>query len=291
MGRGFLFLDCPTIYRFRYGLLVGHHEPRPAFVSVPYLVPIEDSRIRLFLGRQGRPVVSISADFGSSTFTFPDPFTGRHAKTGRGCSVAVKVWGYVRVSKADQNPDRQVDLLMREYAIAKADMYVDKFTGTRFDRPALGELQKVLREGDTVVVESLSRVSRKSADLIAMLDDWHSRGIRFVSHKENLDFSSATGKLMLALFAALAQFERDNLVERTREALAAARERGRFGGRPRTDKKALDKAIRLHSAGSHSAREICEITKVSKSVLYRELKSRGQRNTYAGEKDGRSDKV
>lgn len=188
--------------------------------------------------------------------------------------MPAKVWGYVRVSKADQNPDRQVDLLMREYSIAKVDIFVDKFSGTKFERPALGELQKVLREGDTVVVESLSRVSRKSADLIAMLDDWHSRGIRFVSHKENLDFSSATGKLMLALFAALAQFERDTLVERTREALVAARERGRIGGRPRTDKKALDKAVRLYDAQVHSVREICALCKISKSVLYRELRLR-----------------
>lgn len=186
--------------------------------------------------------------------------------------MGAKVWGYVRVSKADQVPDRQVDLLMREYGIPRADIFMDKFTGTKFDRPALGELQKVLREGDKIVVESLSRVSRKSADLINLLNDWQARGIRFTSHKENLDFSSATGKLMLALFAALAQYERDTLAERTVESLAAARERGRIGGRPKTDQKALEKALKLYGAKSHSIREVCLLTKISKSVLYRELK-------------------
>lgn len=185
-----------------------------------------------------------------------------------------KVWGYVRVSKTEQNPDRQIDLLMREYGIPREDIFVDKYTGTKIERPALGELQKVLRLGDKIVVESLNRVSRKSVDLIALLEDWHARKIDFVSHKERLDISSALGKLQLAIFAAMAQFERDNLVERTLEGLAAARERGRVGGRPKTDKKVIEKALKLYAARSHSISEVCQITKISKSVLYRELKLR-----------------
>ncbi len=188
--------------------------------------------------------------------------------------MGAKVWGYVRVSKTEQNPDRQIDLLLREYGIPREDIFVDKYTGTKMERPALRELQKVLRDGDKLVVESLNRVSRKSVDLLALLEDWHTRGIDFVSHKEHLDIRSALGKLQLAIFAAMAQFERDNLVERTREGLAAARERGRIGGRPKTDKKALEKALKLYGAQSHSIREVCQLTKVSKSVLYRELKLR-----------------
>ena len=188
--------------------------------------------------------------------------------------MGAKVWGYVRVSKTEQNPDRQIDLLLREYGIPREDIFVDKYTGTKMERPALRELQKVLRDGDKLVVESLNRVSRKSVDLLALLEDWHARGIDFVSHKEHLDIHSALGKLQLAIFAAMAQFERDNLVERTREGLAAARERGRIGGRPKTDKKAIEKAIKLYGSQSHSIREVCQLTKVSKSVLYRELKLR-----------------
>ncbi len=188
--------------------------------------------------------------------------------------MASKTWGYARVSKTDQNPNRQLDLLMRKYGIPKEDIFVDRYTGTRVDRPGLKALQQVLREGDKIVVESLNRVSRKSVDLVGLLEGWHARGIGFESDKEHLNMNSALGKLQLAIFAAMAQFERDNLVERTLEGLAAARERGRMGGRPKTDKKAIEKAVRLYDSHSHSIREVCQLTKVSKSVLYRELKIR-----------------
>lgn len=193
--------------------------------------------------------------------------------------VSAKVWGYVRVSKTEQNPDRQIDLLMKEYGISREDIFVDQISGAKFERPALADLQKVLREGDTVVAESLSRVSRKSADLLQLLDDWQRRGINFISHKEQLDFSSTTGRLILTLFSALSQFERDNLRDRVVEGLTAARARGRIGGRPRTDQKSLEKALKLYEAKSHSIHEITEITKVSKSVLYRALKDRRESET------------
>lgn len=190
--------------------------------------------------------------------------------------MSSKVWGYVRVSQVSQVTDRQVDLLMREYEIPEDDIFVDKISGTKFERPSLTALQKVLREKDTVVVESLSRLSRRSADLLTLLNYWQERGITLISHKESLDFSSVTGKFMLTMLAALSQFERDNLAERVKEGLAAARVRGRVGGRPRTDKKAIEKALKLYDAKTHSIREICQITNTSKSVLYRELKLRSE---------------
>lgn len=126
--------------------------------------------------------------------------------------------------------------------------------------------------GDTVVVESLSRVSRSSKDLLTLLEDWQSRRITFISDKEKLDFSSTTGKLMLTMLAAISQFKRDTLRDRVREGIASARARGRVGGRPKTDKKTLEKAVRLHEARTHSVREVCEMTGISKTVLYRELR-------------------
>ncbi|MDU4695849.1 MAG: recombinase family protein [Paenibacillus sp.] len=186
--------------------------------------------------------------------------------------MASKVWGYVRVSKTEQKSDRQVDLLVKEYGISRDDIFVDSISGTKFERPELGRLQSVLRENDTIVVESLSRVSRSSKDLLTLLEDWQSRGITFFSHKEKLDFSSTTGQFMLTMLAALSQFERDTLRDRVREGLASARARGRVGGRPKTDKKAVEKAVRLHTSGTHSVREVCEVTGVSKPVLYRELR-------------------
>ncbi|MFT9485760.1 MAG: recombinase family protein [Tepidibacillus sp.] len=186
--------------------------------------------------------------------------------------MASKVWGYVRVSKAEQKADRQVDLLMKEYGIPEEDIFIDSISGVKFGRPALDRLQAVLREGDVVVCESLSRVSRSSKDLLTLLEDWQKRGITFISHKEKLDFSSTTGQFMLTMLAALSQFERDTLRDRVREGIESARARGRIGGRPKTDKKALEKAVKLHATGTHSVREVCQITGVSKTVLYRELR-------------------
>lgn len=192
--------------------------------------------------------------------------------------MSSKVWGYARKSTAEQKIDRQVDLLMREHGIQESDIFIDSISGTKFERPALAELQKVLREGDTVVVESLSRVSRSSADLLVLLNDWQERGITFISDKERLDFSTTTGRLILTVLAALSQFERDTLRDRVLEGLESARLRGRIGGKPRTDSKAIAKAIKLYDVGTHSIKEICEVTSVSKSVLYRELKMRRERS-------------
>lgn len=183
-----------------------------------------------------------------------------------------KVWGYCRVSKAEQNPDRQIDLLMREYRIPRSDIFVDIVSGAKFERPELDKLQAVLRNEDTIVVESLSRVSRSSKDLLTLLSDWQDRGITFISDKEKLDFSSTTGKFMLSMLAALSQFERDTLRDRVREGLQSARARGRIGGRPKTDRRVLEKAVKLYGTGTHSVNEVCKIAGVSKTVLYRELK-------------------
>jgi len=187
--------------------------------------------------------------------------------------MASKVWGYVRVSKAvGQVEDRQVDLLMKEHGIPESDIFIDKISGAKFERPELARLQHVLREGDTLVVESLSRVSRSSQDLLTLLNDWQERGINFVSHKERLDFSTTTGRFMLSMLAAISQLERDTLRDRVNEGVASARARGRIGGRPKTDRKALEKAVRLHASGTHSVREVCQLTGVSSTVLYRELR-------------------
>lgn len=182
-----------------------------------------------------------------------------------------KLFGYARVSTSEQNLARQLDIL-KEFGVQGADIYTDKISGAKSQRPALEELQKVLRSGDTVITESLSRLSRSTQDLLDILNDWHERGITYISIKERMDFSTSTGKLMLTVLAALSQFERDVIRDRVKEGLASARARGRVGGRPKTDRKKLDKAIKLYHAKTHSIREITEITGVSQSVLYRELK-------------------
>lgn len=191
-----------------------------------------------------------------------------------------KTFGYVRVSTTEQNPDRQYDMLKARFSLAEEDIFMDAMTGDRsayLKRENFQQLLRQLRPGDTVVVESLSRLSRSSQDLLALLSVWQEKGINLVSCKENIDMSTVTGRLVVAILAALAEFERENLRERIREGLQSARLRGRVGGRPKTDKKSLDKATRLYEAKSHSISEICQICGVTKSVLYRELKKRRER--------------
>lgn len=188
-----------------------------------------------------------------------------------------KLFGYARVSTVEQNLDRQIDIL-KEYGVAEADIFTDKISGTKFSRPAFDDLKRQLRPGDTILTESLSRLSRSTADLLTVLNDWSAKGIVYISLKEKIDISTTTGKLMLTILAALAEFERDIITDRVKEGLISARARGRVGGRPKTDKKALEKAMRLYEAKTHSVSEISELTKVSPSVLYRALNQQKNNN-------------
>lgn len=184
-----------------------------------------------------------------------------------------KIFGYARVSTAEQNLDRQLAIL-KEYGVEDSEVYTDKISGKKKQRPAFDELQANLRSGDTVITESLSRLSRSSADLLNILSEWDKKGIIYISIKERFDLSTPVGAMMLTVMAALAQFERDVTHSRVMEGIAAAKVRGRIGGRPRTDLKKLEKAIRLYDSNSYSVREITEITKVSQGVLYSALRER-----------------
>lgn len=189
-----------------------------------------------------------------------------------------KIFGYARVSTIDQNLDRQLDMLQNQAGIEKEDIFCDKLSGSTLNRPAFDELQKVLRNGDTVVSESLSRISRSTKDLLFTIESWQNRGITYISLKENIDFSTSTGKLILSVISSIAEFERNMIRDRVCEGLNSARARGRVGGRPPTDKKKLDKAIKLYNTKTYSLKEIKDITGISQSVLYRGLKRQNSIN-------------
>ena len=123
--------------------------------------------------------------------------------------------------------------------------------------------------GDTVVVESLSRLGRSTKDLIELVELFEKKRVHLVSLKEQIDTSTPAGKLLFTLMSAIAQFERDVIAERTREGLNAARARGRVGGRPRTNEQKVRQAVKLYQTGQYSVREIEELTGVKKSTLYR----------------------
>ena len=179
------------------------------------------------------------------------------------------VFGYARVSTEQQCLDRQLDML-EKYGV---DMiFNEKMTGTKRSRPELEKLLERLTEGDTVVIESLSRLGRSTKDLIWLMETFNSKGVNLVSLKESIDTTTSTGKLLFTLMSALAQFERDVIVDRTREGLASARARGRKGGRPSADTEAVKKAVRLYKTGEYTAKEICELTGVKKTTLYKNIR-------------------
>lgn len=178
----------------------------------------------------------------------------------------METYGYARVSTAEQILDRQLDMLSK-YGVDR--IYSEKMTGTRRDRPELQRMLTDLDKGDTVVVESLSRLGRSTKNLIELMELFNDKGVNLVSLKENIDTTTPTGKLLFTLISAISQFERDCLAERTKEGLAAARARGRKGGRPKKSSSIIEKAIKLYNSKEYSIAEIKELTGVSRSTLYR----------------------
>lgn len=179
--------------------------------------------------------------------------------------------GYARVSTQDQNLDRQLDNLR---SAGCERIFNEKMTGTKSDRPELQTMLLTLRSGDVLVIDSFSRLSRSTKDLLALVDKLTDMGVHLVSLKENLDTTTATGKLMLTMLSALSQFERDLIAERTIDGLKAARARGRNGGRPRagTDKD-RKQALAIYTSGVMSNAEIAARFNVSLSTLNRWIRS------------------
>lgn len=178
------------------------------------------------------------------------------------------LYGYARVSTETQNLERQIDAL-NKYRVDK--IFQEKKSGTQRERPALNELLSELTNGDTLVIESLSRLGRSVKNLAELMERFNEMEVRLVSLKETIDTHSSTGRLLFTILSSLAQFERDVLAERTKEGLEAARARGRMGGRPKTDRAALEKAVALYRTKQYTASEIKELTGVSKSTLYRTI--------------------
>ena len=181
------------------------------------------------------------------------------------------IFGYARVSTQDQNLDLQIDAL-KQYGVDQ--IFQEKMTGTKRERPQLDEMLKYLRKGDTVVVWKLDRIGRSTKHLVDLINEFGEKGINFVSLKDGIDTSTATGKLVFTIFAGLAEFERDMISERTKAGLESARARGRNGGRPRKDEDKVKLALKMYDSKQYSITEITKATGVSKTTLYRYIKER-----------------
>lgn len=184
--------------------------------------------------------------------------------------------GYARVSTLEQKLDRQLDNL-KEKGCER--IYQEKITGTKDHRPELEKMLEALRPGDTLVIDSFSRLSRSTKSLLEMVEKLNEMNVNLVSIKEQLDTTTATGKLMLTMLSALSQFERDLLAERTLDGLKAAKARGHQGGRPKAgNEKMKSKAIALYNANTMTNKEIAEIAGVSTATLSRWIKDYKEKN-------------
>jgi len=182
--------------------------------------------------------------------------------------------GYARVSTIDQNLDRQIDA-MKENGAEK--IFTEKVTGKKFDRPELMKMIDQLRGGDVVVISELTRLSRSTKDLFVIVEQIQSKGANIKSLKETwLDTTTPHGKLMFTIFAGLSQFEADLTAQRTREGLAAARARGRVGGRPKVASDKSGMALKMYDSKDFTVEEICKSCHIGKTTLYRLLNGREQ---------------
>lgn len=180
--------------------------------------------------------------------------------------------GYARVSTRDQCLNRQLDIL-KDYGCEK--IWQEKISGQEKLRPELENLLKYARQGDTIVVNSISRLARSLRDLLSIVDQLKEAKVDLVSLQEQwLDTTTAQGQLLLTIFGGLSEFERNLISERTRDGLKSARARGRVGGRPKVNDAKIERALMLYDLKALGVMDICRMTGISKTTLYKYLKIR-----------------
>jgi DNA invertase Pin-like site-specific DNA recombinase len=191
--------------------------------------------------------------------------------------------GYARVSTEEQTLALQLDAL--ESAGCKR-IFEDKASGSKQDRPGLTQALDQLREGDVLVVWRLDRLGRSLTQLISTVSGMNERGVGFRSLNEQIDTTTSSGKLVFHIFGALAEFERNLIRDRTHAGLAAARARGRFGGRPAINSSdgRVQLAAKLFADKTNDLGDICRTLGISRATLYRyvgraQQKSQGQKKT------------
>lgn len=182
---------------------------------------------------------------------------------------------YARCSTKDQNEARQLEYA-KELGIPETQVFIDKASGKNANRPALKDMLSRLRKDDEVFVTELSRLGRNTRDLLELMDGFNELGVQLHSKKEQIDTTTPSGVLVFQIFASVAEFQRQIILENAAEGREAARRAGKPIGRPKVDQDRLDMALYLfQSDKGKSVAEICEKTGVSRSTLYREADRRG----------------
>jgi DNA invertase Pin-like site-specific DNA recombinase len=178
--------------------------------------------------------------------------------------------GYVRCSTKEQNSERQ-EVLMKELGVDR--VYMDMLSGKDLNRPRLQEMMQMVMDGDIVIVESISRFARNTKDLLDLIDKLTKKHVQFVSKKEAIDTSTPTGKFMLTVFGAVAELERDYILQRQAEGIALKKARGEYKGRvPITvDKKKFEQEYKLWKSEQITARAAMEHLKLKPNTFYRRV--------------------
>ena len=178
---------------------------------------------------------------------------------------------YVRVSTVEQNEARQIEALEKHH-IDK--WFKEKVSAKNMDRPQLEALLDYMREGDVVYIHDLSRLARSTKDLLEIVEQLQAKGVELVSNKENIDTSTPTGKLMLTMIGAIAEFERANLLERQREGIAIAKKEHKYKGRKavNVDKEKWEKYYQMFMSREISKVVFAEKLGVSRPTLDKLLK-------------------
>ena len=175
--------------------------------------------------------------------------------------------GYVRVSTQEQNTIRQ-EKLMEQLGVEQ--VYIDRTSGKNLQRPQLQTMMEYVRKGDTV--ESISRFARNTRDLLELIDQLNTKGVVFVSQKESIDTDTPTGKFMLTIFGAVAELERAYILQRQREGIEIAKERGVYKGRTPLDRPEFSSVATRWRKGEITAAEAMRRLNMSSSTFYRRIK-------------------
>lgn len=176
--------------------------------------------------------------------------------------------GYIRVSTEEQNTARH-EVLLRDLGVD--ELFIDKASGKNADRPELNRMMEYIRRGDTVIVESISRFARNTRDLLDLVEQLTEKQVEFVSRKEAIDTTTPTGKFMLTVFAAVAELEREYILQRQREGIAIAKGQGKYTGRkPLSLPDNFERVVARWRTGEITATEAIRQTGLKTNTFYRQ---------------------
>ena len=177
--------------------------------------------------------------------------------------------GYIRISTTDQNTARQ-EVLMKELGVEQ--VYIDRMSGKNTDRPELKRMMNYVRQGDVVIVESISRFARNTKDLLELVEKLTAKQVEFISKKEAIDTTTPTGKFMLTVFGAVAELEREYILQRQKEGIAVAKQNGIYKGRKPIEHPRFNETVILWKDGNITAVEAMKKLNMKPSTFYRKVR-------------------